>query len=371
MTNNSFFDEGLDQSAVKSAIVAKYFGAWAKIIGKSCRGDRIAYLDLFAGPRRYADGTKSTPLLVLEMAIADPEMSRKLVTIFNDKDDKSSRSLEQAIGSLPGIERLKHKPEVKNEEVGTEMVKQFQEMELVPTLFFVDPWGYKGLSLQLVNAVVKDWACECIFFFNYNRVNMGLGNEFVRPHMDALFGPGRADELRAKIDALPPQDRETAIVEELSKALNPTGKRFVLPFRFRSANGTRTSHHLIFVSKSFLGYHIMKGIMARESSLKEQGVATFEYNPADARFPMLFELNRPLDELEGMLLKVFAGQTISFKNLYESHSVGRCFTDGNYKAVLKDMEDRNLVTAAKAGGKKRIKGKFPDDVLITFSAARN
>jgi hypothetical protein len=84
---------------------------------------------------------------------------------------------------------------------------------------------------------------------------------------------------------------------------------------------------------------------------------------------MLFELNRPLDELEGMLLKEFTGRTISFKNLYESHSVGRRFTDSNYKAVLKDMEDRHLVTAAKPDGKRRIKGKFPDDVLITFSAA--
>jgi hypothetical protein len=23
--------------------------------------------------------------------------------------------------------------------------------------------------------VLKDWACECIFFFNYNRINAGVG----------------------------------------------------------------------------------------------------------------------------------------------------------------------------------------------------
>jgi hypothetical protein len=72
-----------------------------------------------------------------------------------------------------------------------------------------------------------------------------------------------------------------------------------------------------------------------------------------------------------MLLKEFAGRTVSFKNLYESHSVGRPFTDSNYKAVLKVMEDRGLITAAKAGGRRRVKGKFPDDVLITFPPARD
>jgi len=142
-------------------------------------GKKIAYVDLFAGPGRYRDGTKSTPLMVLEQALNDPDMREMLVTLFNDKDEDSSNSLQRAIEELPGIDKLKYKPNVMNKEVGSEMVKLFAQMRLVPTLFFVDPWGYKGLSLQLVNAVVKDWACECIFFFNYNRINMGLNNEFV------------------------------------------------------------------------------------------------------------------------------------------------------------------------------------------------
>src|ERR1700676_1814411 len=192
-----FFDETKEQSLVKSAIVSKYFWAWAKVIMPRVKSDgrKIAYIDLFAGPGRYKDGTQSTPLLVLRRAINEADMCQMLVTLFNDKNEDNSRSLEQAIQELPGIANLKYKPEVINEEVGTKMVKMFQEMPLVPTLFFVDPWGYKGLSLQLVNAVIKDWACECIFFFNYNRINMGLNNDVVEEHMNALFGKGRADAL--------------------------------------------------------------------------------------------------------------------------------------------------------------------------------
>ncbi len=362
-----FFDETKEQSSVKAAIVSKYFWAWAKVITSKVKSTlkKIAYIDLFAGPGRYKDGTQSTPLLVLRHAIGDRDMPQMLVTVFNDNDENNSRSLEQAIKELPGIEKLKYKPRVMNQEVGTEMVKMFEEMRLIPTLFFVDPWGYKGLSLQLVNAVVKDWGCECIFFFNYNRINMGLNNELVKEHMDALVGKERADELRTKLAPLSTLDRELMIVEELCKALNPTGDRYVLPFRFKDDRGTRTSHHLIFVSKHFRGYHIMKGVMAGESSKQEQGVATFEYSPADKKYPLLFEMSRPLDDLKMMLLNDCAGKKIPFKQLYERHSVGKPYTDSNYKQVLKSLEEAALISAEKPG-KKRRKGTFAPDVVITF-----
>lgn len=361
----AFFDESTEQSQIKTKIVSDYFFAWAKIITHVQRSDRIAYIDLFAGPGRYKDGTISTPLLVLQKAIQDSVIAQRLVTLFNDLDSDATQSLETAIKSLPGIDKLKYAPQVINQEVGTEIVKRFREMRLVPTLFFVDPWGYKGLSLKLVNAVVKDWACECVFFFNYNRINAGLGNDAVREHMDALFGD-RADELRAALEGLDPTARELTIVERLSIALNPGGTRFVLPFRFRQAT-ERTSHHLIFVTKNFRGYDIMKKIMAKESSKTEQGVASFEYNPADERFPTLFELNRPLEELQAMLLRDYAGRPIRFRDLYEKHSVGRPYVDSNYKAVLKQMEKEGKLSATKPGGAKRRPWTFADDVVITFS----
>jgi three-Cys-motif partner protein len=368
VTDNSFFDETREQSAIKAQIVADYFWVWANIVGRTVkgRGDTVAYIDLFAGPGRYKDGSASTPLLVLQKAIDDAELAQMLVSVFNDRDVGSAQSLEGAIKQLPGIDRLKHRPLVFNLEVGEEIAKIFAATKMMPALFFVDPWGYKGLSLSLINALVKDWACECIFFFNYNRVNMALSNPYVAEHMDALFGKDAADALHARLEPLSPQDREWTIVDELCKALNPGGDRYVLPFRFRTAQGARTTHHLIFVSKHFLGYDIMKHVMAKRSSTAQQGVASFEYNPADRRFPVLFDLASPLDELEGMLVRDFASKKVTFKQLYETHSVGKRYIDSNYKQVLKAMEGKGLIAAEKPSGQKRRKGTFANDVVITF-----
>lgn len=371
MADESFFEESSEQSRIKARIVAKYFWAWAKVVIPTARrhGNRIAYMDLFAGPGRYKDGTTSTPMLILEKAIADAAMRKMLVTVFNDKDEANAHSLTQAVSALPGIDQLTYKPQIRRQEVGTEIVKMFEGMRLIPTLFFVDPWGYKGLSLSLINSVLKDWGCDCIFFFNYNRINMGLTNAIVEEHMNVLLGEERAGRVREKLARLEPKERETLIIEELSQALQELGANFVLPFGFKNEMGTRTTHHLIFATKNFKGYEIMKDIMARESSQQEQGVPSFEYSPASKRFPLLFALSRPLDDLEDMLLKEFSGQRLTMEAAYLKHSIGTPYVKRNYKKALTNLEAAGkieVIPPAKNRPKRNGEVTFADHVVLKF-----
>jgi three-Cys-motif partner protein len=371
--DQSFFDETTSQSIVKSTIVGKYFTAWARVIKPTVkrRGRRLAYIDLFSGPGRYEDGTKSTPVRVIESAIADPDLCDMLVTIFNDKDESNCALLQTALIEIDGIGKLRYPPRILNTTVAEELVEQFSSMEFVPTLFFIDPWGYKGLSLQLINAVLKDWGCDCVFFFNYTRINMGITNPFVQDHMRDLFGGDTFDELADAISGLDPENRELAIVESLCAALAiATGaQRYVLPFRFRNDQGTRTKHHLIFVSKHPRGYEIMKEIMAGESSKKTQGVASFEYSPADQRYPTLFGLTQPLDQLSATLAARFAGQSMTMNEVYLQHNVGTPYVKSNYKEALAQLEEQNRIVATPpASDRPTRQGKmtFADHVLVTF-----
>jgi len=148
MADQSFFDEATEKSQIKSAIVKQYFWAWAKVmlpfvIKKT--GGRIAYIDLFSGPGIYADGTKSTPIKVLETVVGDVQMRDRLVTVFNDADGGNSESLHNAILSIPDIDLLTYPPQVGSFEVGHEIAELLSGMSLVPTFLFVDPWGYKSL----------------------------------------------------------------------------------------------------------------------------------------------------------------------------------------------------------------------------------
>jgi three-Cys-motif partner protein len=372
MTSSAeFFEEARQQSRIKSRIVAKYFWAWARVISSTMKGQgsRIAYMDLFAGPGKYKDETPSTPVIVLQKAIKDPRLREMLVTVFNDKTAEFARSLQNTIDAIPGIETLKYKPRVENEEVGQKIVESLQGTRLIPTLLFADPWGYKGLSIALISSVLQNWGCDCLFFFNYNRINPGLNNEIVREHMNDLFGEKRADAIREKLIGLHPDERETLIVEELSMALKECGIAYVLPFTFKSEEGTRTTHHLIFASKHFKGYEIMKEIMAKESSEQDQGVPSFAYFAASEKHQILFEFLRPLSDLEELLLVHFAGQKLSMYQVYERHNVGRRFIKTNYKKALTRLEANDKIKAEPPSAKrpkKRGEVTFADDVVVTF-----
>src|SRR5687768_8468569 len=95
MSNESFFKKAKEPSKVKAQIVSKYFDAWANIICSHLQKQKlkrpsteevIGYIDLFAGPGRYEDGTMSTPLLIVENASKNMAHRRMLKTVFNDAE---------------------------------------------------------------------------------------------------------------------------------------------------------------------------------------------------------------------------------------------------------------------------------------------
>ena len=187
--------------------------------------------------------------------------NRHLVTLFNDDNEGHVRSLEAAINNLPGIDRLRYQPKFWNKRVEGEVAEHFKTIALVPTLLFADPWGYKGLSLDLIKCVLRNWGTDCIFFFNFNRVNMHLGQPIMDRNMNDLFGEQRADELRRQLDLLDnPPEREKAVVHAIADELKSFGVVYAPYFTFTNDDGNKTSHHIILASKAHLADRMMRRI---------------------------------------------------------------------------------------------------------------
>lgn len=301
MRSSRFYESPDVQNTIKTKLVTEYFVAWTDVILPRLKrpDDRLAYIDLFAGPGRFEDGMASTPLRILEQAIKKPALCARLITMFNDKKPEFVAQLRTEIDALQGIDMLSQRPQVSHVTVGSQLVDMLHSFSRVPTLFFIDPWGYKGLSLDLIGQAIKNWGCDCIFFFNYNRINLGLGNPYVVDLMTDVFGVDRLDDLRAKVDVCSSDERQTIILETLTDALGAVGGRYVLPFEFESEHGKRPSHYIIFVSKEFRGYHIMKEVMARLSS-DEGEVKSFKYVTMKSPQMRLFEENRPNSQHRGI-----------------------------------------------------------------------
>jgi hypothetical protein len=147
-------------------------------------------------------------------------------------------------------------------------------------------------------------------------------------------------------------------------ALEQLGGEYVLPFRFRHPEEARTTHHLFFVSKHFRGYEIMRDVMYKHSH-KDGSVARFEYNPADARWPSLFEFLRPLGDLEEMLIADCAGWSTRLRPLFERHSKGKGYVLKNYREVLCRMEREGKIRMDPSHNQRRA-DTIGDKVKIIF-----
>lgn len=259
---------------MKQAIVLTYFAAWKNVLKTWHNRPNLGYVDLYSGPGIYSDGSPSTPLLILKQALEDDYLVEKLIAVFNDGDPQLAAELEINIEQLPGIRRLRIKPRVCNCPVSDTAIGL---RPAGPSLLFADPWGYKGLSITLIARFLETPGSDCIFFFNYNRINAGLGWKGFDEPLGQVFGQGRAEALRSRMQGLTRTERERVIIGEMQAAVKGVGARCALPFRFVSANVNRTSHHLLFASTHPLGCRIMKNVMRDHSSTIMQGLGSFEF----------------------------------------------------------------------------------------------
>ena len=282
-----FFDEPLEQSRVKARIVSDYVVTFTRILSDFQRSQgkqpTVAYIDLFSGPGSYGDGTASTPLLVVRNAISDPKMTPSLRTFFNDVDAEKALALRQEFQRLPGLDKLAFAPAIFNEEASIALVQKLRLDHDVPKLYFLDPFGYKTITMPLLRSVLSGWA-ECIFFFNYRRVIAALNNPAFERNVERLFGAQRLAELRLNLDGVGTvREREAIVLRHLTAALVETGAKHVMNFSFKVEDTHRSTHHLIFVTRHRRGYEAMKTIMARESSaVNEDGpTMTFTQKPSE------------------------------------------------------------------------------------------
>lgn len=320
----------------------------------------MAYVDLYAGRGRYEDGYESTPLLVVNSAINQPQVVNKMAFLFNDIDETNVTSLKGEIESLPGYSKLTKPPIYTNLAVGDRIVTEINKLGNVPIFLYLDPWGYRGLTLRLISSILRGWGSEVIFFFNFSRINSALSNVKVARHMHMLFGSERAKYLKAATDGKTPFEREDLIIDELQKALKDAGANHVLPFSFKDDNGRRTKQHLVFATKNQLGFRRMKDVMGRWSSPNPNGTPSYQYTSQ-----LTFGFDSGFSELIEQLISEFSGKTIFVDDLISQHHTKTKYREMDYKATIKEMEARGLLKAVPSAEERR-KDTLADDTLLIF-----
>lgn len=365
-STDEFFHTPKEESRVKTDIVEAYFVGWARILSsyQKQKGDpvHLGYVDLFAGPGLYDDGTETTPIRILKRVLERDDWRAGTLLFFNEHNPVLLEALRSNVARVQDEERkrLRIEPMFRDATIDSDYDECIRYVNSRPTLSFVDPWGYVGLTLRLLRELVAGFGNDLIFFFNYRRIRAAVSNEVFKSRMDELFG-SRADALRAEVADLHGIEREIAIVRAISSEIAENVAEHVQWFRFGPTE-EEASHYLFFVSKSTKGHELMTNIMAKRSHIDRFGVPTFEFTRVSQT--SLFAQD-PIEMLAERLLAQFRGREMSVQAIFEEDSRGKQLQMKQYKTALARLEARGQIEARPEATARRA-GTLADHVMIRF-----
>ena len=366
METSRFFLEQRENSAVKTEVVATYFEAWSNVI-RTAKPERLQYFDLLAGAGRYEDGTPSTPLRVIDIAAKHEYLCERLQIVFHDRDEQALKKLKKEIISSPVARKLKNPPLVIQGDATDLDSRIVEASKKHPTFSFVDPFGYKALSRNVIGQLLKGWGNDVVFFFNYSDVNRALSNPVMERNMSDLFGQSVYNSLALELDKCAPRERRKVIIDAFIKAATDRLEAYALPFGFSGQGTHRESHHLIFLSKHFRGYEIMRDVMLKRNNRQGGSLSDLGFSDINKGYNFLFEFGENPDNLHIRLQEKHSNKALNRDDLYERDCIGTVFTKKDYNAALKKLEVEGNLEIKSSKPKRRV-GQFKD---VTFVIRKN
>lgn len=273
-----FFNVQEPHSKVKSEIVSKYFSSWIDIM--KSKGGKMTYLDLFSGRGYYKDGNKSTPLMIFDQIESKPEIHNNINIHFYEKETVLIDDLRIKVQKHSVYKKLAIEPVFNNITVTSETIKSLPNND--KTLTFIDPCGYTDLSEELLLEVLNNWGSDCIFYFSTYGMRRNLTQDNQQDNFIKIFGKDEYLKLKKEIKKLKSgKQQDLLILSTLDKVLNKKDKIYSCGIRMDLKDKKLSNYYLIFISKHWRGFQIMKSIMGnpKYSICDSDGIPDFIYNP--------------------------------------------------------------------------------------------
>jgi three-Cys-motif partner protein len=349
--HDDHFEAFEPHTLLKHAILRAYLNAWAmKLLLWGRAGDTVYFVDAFAGAGQDNEGRPGSPLIAARIAAGVPTAIERVGP--GRQGRMRVRAIEQHAGryaALAGLLEPFGEVDRAMARAGRGVLADYidrmdQEIGVAPALYFLDPFGVKGLDAATYPKLLKGPQNEIFALF----ADMGatrlhglvvasrsdVDGQIARlreqatlfPELDAereqavrdaaaqrnqaldvSQGPSREylvravgdDGVIAEMEALPPEERPDAFVGAFIKALLRAGARYVLTIPMRNAQAQRV-YTLVHASKSAKGFAAMKEAVSAGLDNEEL--------PAEMRERMRGDLAVPMDAVLQHLGTHFAGR---------------------------------------------------------------
>lgn len=334
----------------KHSILRRYLqGYYPKMASAQ---SRLVFVDGFAGPGRYKDEEAGSPVIALDALTEHsyfPKMSgsefvflfieerkgrfEELRSILADRDDPPNVKVAARLGTF--------------EEHMTEVLDGLGENQMAPAFVMVDPFGVKGLPLELLRRLAAFPKTELLVSFMYEAISRWLAQPEFEPHLDALFG---TPEWREAMGL--PADEKRALLSDLyANQLRGIGMEYVRLFEMRDA-GNRTEYFLAFGTHHKDGLRLIKEAMWKIDAAG--GVVFSDFTAPSEEQGTLLEAQPDLGQLRSPLFSRFADQSaVRIADINDYVLVETAFRETHGKRVLRDAEKSGAIDVRRPPGKTK------------------
>lgn len=337
----------------KHRILKAYLDAWFPILGHT-QHKKILFVDGFSGPGEYKGGEPGSPLIALDCVRKAKERglvdNTEVIMYFIEEDKERADHLQlllekEVIDSSIKI-NVYHST---FEEVMNRILKLDPGYVLVPAFIMVDPFGPKGLPLELIDRLMANPSCEVFISLMYEPIRRFHSLDEYQPHMTALFG----DESWKSV-SINSQDINN-LLELYETKLRTTKAKHVLRYDLYKSS-SKFMYSVFFATTVLLGCDRMKFAIWKTSS---DGTFAFIGDAIHQKNLLL----AGTDEFWKDLVDHFGGKEVNISTVKKfAQSDKTRFHLGQLKnKTLKPNQDKLVVTRPK--GKKN---GFPDGTKIKF-----
>jgi three-Cys-motif partner protein len=335
-------------------ILSRQFG------GHRREAREVLFVDGFAGPGTYAGGEDGSPVIAIKAALdhshtfpapinllfieQDMERFQHLLTVIDGLRPKVSGSSN--IRLLPPEHgdcdaQLRHR---------LEGGKAFG-----PALVFLDQFGYSGVAMDLIAAIMSNPHCEVFSYMNWSRLNPYMTDKTKWPSITRACG----GELWKECLDVRTDQRGEVFRRLYCNQLRSAGRsRFVWHFAM-CGEGDQLLHWLFFCTNNLRGLEEMKRAMW---SVDDSG--TFRFSDADNPNQLCFFKNATQEWLADHLHKKYVGTRRTLAEIREHVLIETpCYA---YKSALAALEVGGRLHVAACSQSRKKRAFSDDDMKIEF-----
>ena len=347
----------------KHLVLEHYLNAWFPILGQGGWNRRIVFVDGFAGPGEYEDGEDGSPVVAMRvLAEHSAKIKAEVVFFFIEKEHARAKHLKEVVADWqPRLPENVTADVLEGlfDESMTDVLDALDEQgkQMAPAFVMIDPFGVKGLPMEVIRRILANSSCEVYVSFMWETMERFVTEPELETSLDELFGSENWRQARA----LTGDERKDFLHALYREKLKEAGAKEVVHFHLFA--GSRLKYSIFFGTGHTKGSDRMK-----KAIWKVAPWGDFAFRGGSQNQLVLLGLETPdFLPLQHLLQDRFGGRGwVSIRDVLEFVRSGETiYHDSQVKTpVLKPMEKQDLLRVKDGTRKKRY--TYPDGCRIKF-----